>query len=502
MASNLTTLSIKSKIISVVGLAILAVLGNYFFLNWFSGVSIIFGSIAVMLAVVFLNTASVVLIALAGGLATLFFWGHPYALVILVLEALVVSQLYRRGISNLVMADFVYWLIIGLPLVLLSYHQLLGMEWQASLLIGLKQSLNGLFNALIAGSILICIQYYLRSSNKNYGLQSLRLSNLLFHIFMMCILLTEGAFSIFESSRLRDELEIELVQDATKKTDSLIRELKVNLESDLRPYTETNMALAIESNGSIRSSVGEIASNSAPANEIIEINATLSKWESKDLRLMQSIKGGVYIVRIPISNNGMKTNLIIEVPAKPLVDKLEYKGLILLVWMSLYFILGILISHLLSHLLTRGLKRIEKTSQVMSTQIARGEDIIFPKSLIQEYENLTASMKKVSDELAKSFVVIRANEQSLEDNVSSKTEELRESKAHLTLAIEGSGYGLWNWNLDTNDVYFSPLWFEMLGYPKDAFPHNFETFTKLLHPDDTASVLEQVKDFIEGKVKN
>lgn len=503
MKPNSANLSIKIKIASLVSLALLAMLGNYFHLHWFSGVSLIFGSIAVMLAVVFLNTTSVVAIALAGGLITVFLWGHPYSLIISVLEALVVSRLYKRGLFNLVVADFLYWLVIGAPLVLLFYYQHLGMDWDTALMIALKQSYNGIFNALIAGLILICIQFYLHSKNKKFGLQALNLSNLLFHTLIVCILIIETAYAIYEVGRLRSLLESELVQDITELTANIINKPEETLKADLVLEPEPGMSMAlVSSNGRILSSNGEIISLSLPANEVLEINATLSKWEPENLPLMKSIKSGIYIVRIPINDGEINTNLIIETPAKPLVEKLENYGLSLLLWMSLYFTAGIVISYLLSYILTRTLKKIEKSSQIIALKITNGEEVIFPESPIQEYENLAISMKKVGDQLADSFKIIRANEQNLQHEVSLKTAELKESQAQLTLAIEGSGYGIWDWDLDTDGVHFSPLWFNMLGYQSNELPQTFETFTKLLHHDDKASVLKKVKSFVGGKLDN
>ncbi|AHI30097.1 hypothetical protein AU14_11180 [Marinobacter similis] len=144
-------MSLRGKAIATLALAVLALGGNYLSLPLFFGVSFIFGSIMVMLAVWFLGTLPAVVVAITGGLYTLVLWGHPYALVIFTLEAAAVGLLYRRGLRNLVLADLVYWLVLGGPLVLVFYRGAMGMAWEATTLITLKQLLNGLFNALLAG---------------------------------------------------------------------------------------------------------------------------------------------------------------------------------------------------------------------------------------------------------------------------------------------------------------------------------------------------------------
>lgn len=47
-----------------------------------------------------------------------------------------------------------------------------------------------------------------------------------------------------------------------------------------------------------------------------------------------------------------------------------------------------------------------------------------------------------------------------------------------------SNDGVWNWNLLTDEVYFSPCWKEMMGYADDELENSCSTLYKLIHPDD------------------
>jgi PAS domain S-box-containing protein len=67
---------------------------------------------------------------------------------------------------------------------------------------------------------------------------------------------------------------------------------------------------------------------------------------------------------------------------------------------------------------------------------------------------------------------------------------LRESEERLQLALEASGDGLWDWKIPTEEVYFSPRWYEMLGYNVGELPYEFNTWEKLVHPEDRAWVKE------------
>ncbi len=67
---------------------------------------------------------------------------------------------------------------------------------------------------------------------------------------------------------------------------------------------------------------------------------------------------------------------------------------------------------------------------------------------------------------------------------------LRRSEERLQLALEASGDGIWDWNIVTNEIYYSPQYFQMLGYHPDELPHTVDTWTALMHPDDLPWVLE------------
>lgn len=62
--------------------------------------------------------------------------------------------------------------------------------------------------------------------------------------------------------------------------------------------------------------------------------------------------------------------------------------------------------------------------------------------------------------------------------------EYQRVKDRLEYAINGTSDGLWDWDLITNEVYFSPRWKSMLGYKEDELENKLETWAKLVHPED------------------
>ncbi|MDF1659566.1 MAG: ATP-binding protein [Verrucomicrobiales bacterium] len=67
-------------------------------------------------------------------------------------------------------------------------------------------------------------------------------------------------------------------------------------------------------------------------------------------------------------------------------------------------------------------------------------------------------------------------------------------------AMQGAANGLWDWNLETNDVYYSPRWKSMLGYADDELPNHLNTWSSLVHPDDHDRALKVVSDYVEGRI--
>ena len=64
---------------------------------------------------------------------------------------------------------------------------------------------------------------------------------------------------------------------------------------------------------------------------------------------------------------------------------------------------------------------------------------------------------------------------------------LRESEERLRLAFDGAQEGVWDWNLETGTVVYSPRWKQMLGYEEHEIEPHVREWERLLHPDDMAA---------------
>ena len=76
-------------------------------------------------------------------------------------------------------------------------------------------------------------------------------------------------------------------------------------------------------------------------------------------------------------------------------------------------------------------------------------------------------------------------------------EELRKARERFETAVRGSGDGLWDWDLRTNKVYFSPRWKEQLGHADDEIADDYSEWESRVHPDDLARALSTIRDYLD-----
>ncbi len=88
-------------------------------------------------------------------------------------------------------------------------------------------------------------------------------------------------------------------------------------------------------------------------------------------------------------------------------------------------------------------------------------------------------------------------EQQMTQKIAPEEKHLR--KEDFQLAMRSTRDGLWDWNLRTDEVYFSPRWKIMFGYREDELEPHFDTWNKLIHPDDQGQTLALLQNLIEGR---
>ena len=110
---------------------------------------------------------------------------------------------------------------------------------------------------------------------------------------------------------------------------------------------------------------------------------------------------------------------------------------------------------------------------------------------------LGQAFNQMTQRLRESYTQLEDYSQSLENRVQERTQALSQSEAQLRqseerwqLALRGTNDGVWDWNIQTGEIFYSQRWKEMLGYDDSEIVDTIHEWRNRIHPDDLARVLQ------------
>ena len=132
----------------------------------------------------------------------------------------------------------------------------------------------------------------------------------------------------------------------------------------------------------------------------------------------------------------------------------------------------------------RVIKRISNLSQ-QTNQIALGN---YDTSIDTHGTDEISQMSQALESFKQSLIAKQQAEK-----------RLVESEQRYDVAVRGSSVGLWDWNVKTNELYWSPRFRELLGISENEFvPHHSE-FENRLHPNDHQDVMTALEQHLKQK---
>jgi PAS domain S-box-containing protein len=77
-------------------------------------------------------------------------------------------------------------------------------------------------------------------------------------------------------------------------------------------------------------------------------------------------------------------------------------------------------------------------------------------------------------------------------------QKLHESEERFNLATEYAEVGIWDWDVLEDNIYFSDIWKNQIGYLPDELEDDFSTWKDLLHPEDHDKMMKAIFDYLEN----
>lgn len=111
-------------------------------------------------------------------------------------------------------------------------------------------------------------------------------------------------------------------------------------------------------------------------------------------------------------------------------------------------------------------------------------------------------LQELNEELQSSLQQLSAAEEELRSNYDQLKEKelaLKESEERWYFALEGSGDGVWDWNLETNSCYRSKQYKAMRGFSEEEISDSYEDWLDYVHPEDREFAHRELQKHINGQ---
>jgi diguanylate cyclase (GGDEF)-like protein len=171
-------------------------------------IQILLGSIASTLALLWLRGWWNVAMAVLASLYTWTLWGHPWAIVIFSAEALWLGLFVNRFSGppandlngRIILADVVFWLLVGTPLVFFIYGSVLTIDPANVGAVAAKQAVNGVANTALAFLLFVLLQVW--RQRHHHGLL-LPLRGLVFSVVLASVIVPSLFVTLVSCSQLQ-----------------------------------------------------------------------------------------------------------------------------------------------------------------------------------------------------------------------------------------------------------------------------------------------------------
>lgn len=487
----------KTKIFKYAGGLILGVIGAFFNaypvnLGW--GLDVIFGQALVVAGFRILSSAQFVGASMISSSITLLLWHHPWAWIIWALEATTLAAFGRKW--SLAALDAAFWLLLGAPLLLLTYGAVMGMEAPDLVLVITKQAANGILNVAL-GELGYLAFYVLR------GRRRVDDAKLPIETVVSSSLVALCAIPLLVFMRVAaGETEYALRQYATASADAgiegALRQIQ-NGGTTLRGSDHPALDLHGQTAGGLqgaqatreqsvtvyRQKAGQVIHVSGPSS--IEVNQeTCSSLEPGATTFftatafgtpkMTSLRSGLMIKCVEI--NGDSEKLVAVVKLEREISKIRESQAVILSVVIFLFILIILVVHIFVRSIQGAIDRLIVRARTLSISEVTYENPDRPA-------NATAEFFNEIENLANKFTLVTME-------VASQQNRLRAAHLVLQSVANSAPIGIYSSDLGQHicggTVEFSVGVERLLGLAEQGGSRPWR-WKDLIHPADLERVL-------------
>jgi len=76
-----------------------------------------------------------------------------------------------------------------------------------------------------------------------------------------------------------------------------------------------------------------------------------------------------------------------------------------------------------------------------------------------------------------------------------------ENEKRWQFALEGCGDGVWDWNVETGELFYSSRYKEILGFSENEMDNNLKEWAERLHPDDSETAMREIGKIHKGETQ-
>ncbi|NCO50583.1 MAG: PAS domain S-box protein [Deltaproteobacteria bacterium] len=481
--------SLSVRLCLAVSLSLLGFLANNLPLPIGFTVAFVFGSIFSVMAVRCLGLSWGFAVTLLVSSSTLGLWNHPYAMMVFTLEGLWVGLALRRGWRNLLLIDGLFWLLIGAPLTTLFHGSFLGLGVEIALVVGLKQGLNGVFNALLADIFLhhSALGHWCLAQRRS--LVSFATSS--FHLLAFAVLAAGLGLMLLTSHLEIARFHERMIADITGVQLDVEQQLAAHPSAELtadsvaHPGIENQLAHILtgpyQRQGlmiSLLDAQGRVIASSSPTHppgKRIQQNALLSRPLQDDISLqfprsrfpnstMQSWLHASYTRRVPLAKSSW--TLLIEYPLAPMQQLFYHQTLVNLSYLSLILLMVIALGWYLSSLATRSLQNLAAKTRNLPERLSRNEVLVWPESPYGEIDSLVQNFRDMIQILKTQFDELETAHQQLASQAAADSRQLSEITHERDIILETAPIGIARVRKGQL-VWINQTQAEISGYPRE-----------------------------------